>query len=68
MNTNRVNYETYKDLKTDYLELPEIEYKRCYTSNLTSYHTCQICPECGGHIINDEIRGENYCKSCGLVI
>ena len=26
------------------------------------------CPECGGHVINDEEHGETVCSDCGLVV
>ncbi|MFB6310986.1 MAG: transcription initiation factor IIB family protein [Salinirussus sp.] len=30
-----------------------------------SEHTC---PECGGHLVTDEARGETTCAECGLVV
>jgi len=27
-----------------------------------------VCPECGGHLVSDEERGETVCEDCGLVV
>jgi len=27
-----------------------------------------VCPECGGHLVNDEVHGETTCADCGLVV
>ncbi|MFB6120177.1 MAG: transcription initiation factor IIB family protein [Halobacteriaceae archaeon] len=27
-----------------------------------------VCPECGGHLVSDEQRGETVCEDCGLVV
>ena len=27
-----------------------------------------VCPECGGHVVSDEERGETVCEDCGLVV
>jgi transcription initiation factor TFIIB len=34
----------------------------------TADETEQVCPECGGQLINDEEHGETVCKECGLVV
>lgn len=28
----------------------------------------ETCPECNGHLVSDEIRGETVCEECGLVV
>jgi transcription initiation factor TFIIB len=28
----------------------------------------ELCPECGGHLVANEARGETVCSDCGLVI
>ncbi|MBD3194629.1 MAG: hypothetical protein GF317_06200 [Candidatus Lokiarchaeota archaeon] len=35
---------------------------------VTSYEISNLCPECGGHTILNESRGETVCKQCGLVV
>jgi len=27
-----------------------------------------VCPECGGKLVSDEVRGETVCEDCGLVV
>jgi transcription initiation factor TFIIB len=27
-----------------------------------------VCPECGGHLVSDDERGETVCEDCGLVV
>ncbi|MEF8838091.1 MAG: transcription initiation factor IIB, partial [Haloarculaceae archaeon] len=27
-----------------------------------------VCPECGGTLVSDEVRGETVCEDCGLVV
>ena len=28
----------------------------------------EACPECDGHLVTDEVRGETVCEECGLVV
>ena len=30
--------------------------------------TTDVCPECGGHLVNDAEHGETVCGDCGLVV
>ena len=34
----------------------------------TEERTDQSCPECSGHLVMDEERGETVCEECGLVV
>ncbi|MFB6094634.1 MAG: TFIIB-type zinc ribbon-containing protein, partial [Halanaeroarchaeum sp.] len=34
----------------------------------SSREDATTCPECGGHLVIDEERGETVCSECGLVV
>ena len=34
----------------------------------TDERTDQACPECSGHLVVDDERGETVCEDCGLVV
>jgi transposase len=68
MNTNRIIYEDFKDLKCNFLQIPEIEYSRHYSSKASvREHMQKLLCECSSILKIDEKRGEIVCPVCGLV-
>lgn len=46
----------------------EIERGRCVMIKSKKIRYSNVCPECGGPLIEDPVRGELVCKKCGLVL
>ncbi len=49
-------------------ERPPDETERERTEESSDERTVTECPECGGTLVTDEVRGETVCEDCGLVV